>query len=172
MIPRKTASGSKTQEFVDVIARAIAQRGEATKKEIGAEVRGIIYHCLKFKKGGHTLRAKAALNIEVPNGFFISIEDMVRVLENAFSSRMRTSPSEQDIKLASREMEAHPKSVEDIVRDVLHGAAKKFFQLPSDTMLTASCTAEESIAPYSTFAEKRTALGKIRQSTQRIRNKR
>lgn len=166
MLPRMTPKRA-VQEFVDIIARAVAQRGEAAKREIGAEVQGIIFH--RLGKSGHALRAKARLSVEVPNGFFVSVKDLAEILENSFSARMRASPGEE--KMVAKEMEANPKSVEEVVQDALRGAAEKFSSFPDHTLLTASCTAEESIAPYGTFAEKRAALGKIKSAAKRARGK-
>lgn len=164
----------KTQEFVKLIAKANAYRGEETKvkKEVGAEVKGVILRpylsdsAKHRKKGmptsGCTQRATASLTIEVPENHAVRIEDIVKILENSMSTKAYGYLTKEDELMVVSEACARPNFVEDVVEYILQTTAKKFNSLPDDTKIMAKCIAEGTLFTYNSFAERVTTLGRIK----------
>lgn len=161
----RTPSGTKTQDFIKLLAKAEAQRGGAVRKEVGAELRGVVLHPYSAKgsgKGvGYTQRAVASLILQVPEKRFVKIEDIMRVLEGSMSSRAYTFLSEAEEQEVIAEVSEGPKFVDGVVESILAGVAARFASYPPGMKVTARCVAEEPLFHYNSFAERVTTLGKL-----------
>lgn len=165
MMTRKTPSGQKTQDFVKLLANASARKGVKVEieKEVGVELRGVIIHPSNGSELCSTQRASATLIIEVPENYFIKIEDIVAIMEESMSARAYGFLTEKE-EMGVITKAHHHKSVETVVEDMLRGVANKF-NLPSETKITARCIAEESLFTYNSLAERVTTFGKLEQET-------
>lgn len=161
MIPMKTPSGRREQEFVRLITRSKAFKNKKPRieREIGVEIRGIILH--PHVKGKPNLgcgeRAKASLMIQVPEGHLIKIEDIIEVLETSLSSRAYGFLTEDEERLVLDSACKSPKSTSDVARGILTEAKKKFRDL-TGMKVTAKCTAAESLFTYESYAEKHAVI--------------
>ncbi len=158
MMMRRTPSGQKTQEFVKLLANASSCKGVEPEiaKEVGVEIKGVIAH-----PPNSTQKATATLIIEVPEGYFIKIEDLVAVLEDSLSAKAYGFLTEKEERQVITKAHHRHRSVEAVVEDTLRGVANKF-NLPSETKITARCVAEESLFTYNSLAERVETFGKLR----------
>ncbi len=165
MLQEQTPSGRVAQNFVKLLARAMAKRDVGVNKEVGAEVRGILVHPhIKDSKKvgtGSSQRARASLILEVPEGHFIKIEDIVEILEGALSSKAYGYLSEGEEEEVLASAYGNPKSVDGVVKDALRGALEKF-SLPDNAKVEARCIAEEALFPHDSMSERRTRFGELR----------
>ncbi|MFQ6105933.1 MAG: GTP cyclohydrolase, FolE2/MptA family [Candidatus Hydrothermarchaeaceae archaeon] len=131
---------TKSQKFVNLIARGEACRnnGVTIKKEIGAELEGAV-----IGEGGatETNRAVASVVVEVPEGHFVHVEDIVEILQSSMSN-----------------------SADMVVKKSIDMAEEKFKSLPSDTEISITCRVDETLHPYSSFAETKTTVGKLKRA--------
>ena len=160
MMMRRTPGGQKMQDFVKLLANAnlVKRNGAESEmvKEVGVEIKGVIIH-----PPNSTQRASATLIIEVPEGYFIKIEDLVAILEESMSARAYGFLTEEEEKKVVTKAHRRHKSVETVVEEILRGAANKF-NLPGKTKITARCVAEESLFTYNSFAERVETFGKLK----------
>jgi GTP cyclohydrolase-4 len=163
MMMRKTPSNRRQQEFVKLIARATAYRGDPVKveKEVGAEIRGIVLHPHKDKTSpGCSQRATASLIVQVPDVYGVRIEDIVKILEASMSGKAYSYLTEEEEKCAVREACSTPKYVDEVVEDILKKTAERF-DLPAEMRVSARCVAEETLFTYNSYAERKTTFGKL-----------
>ncbi len=163
MMMRKTPAGQKIQDFVKLLAKARAYRGAepGMEKEVGVEIKGVIVHPSSGSEACSTQRASATLIIEVPEGYFIKVEDLVAILEESMSTKAYGFLIESEEMQIITKAHRRRKSVEDVVEDILRGVANKF-NLPDETKITARCVAEESLFTYDSLAENVETFGKLR----------
>jgi GTP cyclohydrolase-4 len=164
MIMGKTPSQRTEQEFVKLLARAKAFRGDPiiVDTEVGAEIRGVILH--PHKHGGIpgcSQRATASLIIQTPKAWVVKIEDIVEVLEASTSSKAYSHLTEKEEKKVLNQARASPKFVDQVVLEILHKAVENF-NLPDDMKISAKCVAEETLYTYNSFAQRSTTFGKLR----------
>lgn len=164
MVHEETPSGTPSQNFVKILAKARALKGKGTEKEVGAEVRGIIIHPHSREKkigAGSSQRAYASLLISVPEGRFIDIDDIVEILEGALSAKAYGYLSEsEEVKVMSSALQKS-KFADDVVKDILREAIRRF-QLPGYALLEARCIAEESLFTHNSMAERKATYGDLR----------
>ncbi len=164
MLHEATPSGTPSQNFVKILAKARAIKGKSTEKEVGAEVKGLIIHPhLEGKKvgAGSSQRAYATLLVRVPEGRFINIDDIVEILENSLSAKAYGYLSaNEEVEVMSDAVEK-PKFVDGVVKDILIEAIHRF-DLPDSALLEAKCVAEESLFPHNSMAERKTTYGDLK----------
>src|SRR5271157_4795275 len=114
----------------------------------------------------HNQRSIGTITIEVGDEeqHFIDIIDLIRVIEDSMSAKIRILLKRPDEAELVRMAHLNPKFVEDCVRDMGQRLASDavFAELP-DTF-TAKCTIEsfESIHTYNAYAELDTTFGELR----------
>jgi len=163
MMMRKTPAGQKMQDFVKLFANASAHKGAKPEmeKKVGVEIKGVIIHPSNGSEVCSTQRANTMLIIEVPEGYFIKIEDLVAILEESMSAKAYGFLTEKEEKQVITKAHRRYKSVTAVVKDILGGVANKF-NLPGETKITARCVAEESLFTYNSLAERVETFGKLK----------
>lgn len=161
MLPRSSPMKRRIQDFIKVIAKAAVLKGPTPKeKEIGAEIKGVILHPHSSlgKSVGPTQRARAFLLLQVPEGYFIKVEDMVEILEASLSSKSYEYLSQKEEELVIEEALSKPRFPQGVVNKILEGVLMRFNSLPDSTKVTARCIAEEPLLTHESFAERVTTL--------------
>ena len=110
----------------------------------------------------HNQRNVATLMIEVPSEYSIEADDLVKIVENSFSSPTFEILKRQDEGQIVYNAHENPKFVEDVVRDILKQILEKFTDLPDEVVVTARSESQESIHKHNAFAERVTTLSDLR----------
>lgn len=178
------------QEVVNIFASAQLERGKKTKKTIGAEVIGMTAcPCAQemmrdlaideLKKIGvedekiekfvttvpmatHNQRGRGIISIEVPEEYYLSLDDIIAIIEGSLSSpiyEFLKRADEQDLVYTAHK---NPKFVEDCVREMAKKVVEKFDYLPDETIVTIKQINEESIHRHNAFAERVATLADLR----------
>ncbi|TAN35218.1 MAG: GTP cyclohydrolase I FolE2 [Candidatus Methanoperedens sp.] len=188
----------KCQEVVNIFAEARAIRGNdlTVRKMIGAEVLGITAcPCAQeimrdrakkeLKALGvegdiikkflnivpmptHNQRGRGIISIEVQDNNFVSLERIIKIIENSMSSHMFELLKRSDEAAVVERAHKNPKFVEDCVRNMAQKVVKEFPELADDSIIIIKQINEESIHPHNAFAERKSTLGELRQEINNI----
>lgn len=178
------------QEVVDIFAEAVAGANGDLLKTVGAEVLGttacpcaqeIMRDQVKqeLAKLGispeaaaefagripvatHNQRGRGSMSIEVKNRRCISIDRIIRIIEESMSSKVYGLLKRPDEAVVVARAHANPKFVEDCVRTMAQKAVETFTDLPDDAALTLKQINEESIHQHNAFAERIATMGELR----------
>ncbi len=152
VVDKKTPiTGKNTMETHDVSASVIA-KDEEFKKKLSVRVIGnsVCPHALKKCDGiTHVQRAKCFLEILTDYENRVALEDMIDCIENAFPSEVYTLLKVDDEMHVVKKMFQRPRFVEDITRNVLNNAKKRF----KDCEIRVKTVSEESIHRHDVIAE-------------------
>ena len=169
MVHRRSPLGKSTQDFVKLIARAKAERrGKevALTKEVGAEVKGIIFH---FAGNGDsrmcTQRATARLSISTHGDEYVPIEDILDILEASLSAKAYGALSREEESLVLSRACSTPRSPCEVVDAILKGVKEKFSELPGDARVVAQCTAQEPLFTFKSIAKAELSVEELRKGS-------
>lgn len=181
-----------SQKVVKIFAKAIAERGEKiiVRKVIGAEVVGITAcPCAqeimraaaeeelrnlgieqskidtfleRIPMATHNQRGRGIVSIEVTGDYRIPLEKLVNIIENSMSAMSFELLKRGDEHAVVKNAHAHPKFVEDCVRDMARRIATEYPDLPEESIVTIKQINEESIHQHNAFAELKTTMGTLR----------
>lgn len=104
-------------------------------------------HALETSGKTHIQRAKATLEIPCALDKEISLEEMIAIVEESFSSRVYTLLKTEDEAKIIGDMHENPQFVEDVTRGILE-RSKRF-----GCHATATCTSYESIHRHNVYSE-------------------
>lgn len=110
----------------------------------------------------HTQRTTASVLIQVPEKFFVDVEDLARILEDSMSGQTYTllkRPEEASVILEALN---RARFVEDVVREILGAAARKYANFPEETLVFARALSQESVHKHDIIAERTATLGEIK----------
>ncbi|MBN1324300.1 MAG: GTP cyclohydrolase I FolE2 [Methanotrichaceae archaeon] len=180
------------QEVVDIFAEAVARAGPTSdlKKIVGAEVvgmtacpcaqeimRGQVISELanlgldaetarnfaeKIPVATHNQRGRGSISIEVKNQRCISIDRIIRIIEESMSSRVYGLLKRPDEALVVSRAHSNPKFVEDCVRSMAQRVVESFDELLDGAVVTIKQINEESIHQHNAFAERTATMGELR----------
>jgi GTP cyclohydrolase-4 len=180
------------QEVVDIFAEAVANAGPAghVMKSVGAEVLGttacpcaqeIIREQVKqeLAKLGigsddaaqlaekipvatHNQRGRGSISIEVHDRRCVSIDKIIRIIEESMSSKVYGLLKRTDEAVVVARAHNNPKFVEDCVRTMAQKVVEIFIDLPDDAVVTLKQINEESIHQHNAFAERTATMGELR----------
>ena len=175
---RENPFGRKEEQPYKLIAEVRAERGGKIRKLIGVEAIGMtacpcameVVRAIKGKEADdivptHNQRNRSTLIIEVPGDYFIEANDLIDIVEKAFSSPTYGILKRREEGEVVIKAHGNPKFVEDVVRDMLDMVTKKYKDLPDDTIVIARSESEESIHKHNAFAERITTLGELREGS-------
>jgi GTP cyclohydrolase-4 len=187
------------QEVVDIFAEAVARAGPAgyLKKKVGAEVLGttacpcaqeIMRDKLKqdliglgvsadnaesfadrFPVATHNQRGRGSISIEVRNRRCVSIDRIIKIIEESMSSKVFGLLKRPDEAVVVARAHSNPKFVEDCVRTMAQKVVQTFMDLPDDAAVTLKQINEESIHQHNAFAERVATMGELRAELASIR---
>lgn len=181
-------SAQKTQEMYKILSSATSENG-AIKKMVGAEVTGMA-SCPCAQEGvadyvrekllrylsddrakallkeipiaTHNQRNTARLLIEVPARYEIDAEELMSILEKSMSSGIYEVLKREDEARVVVASHMNPNFVEDIVRKTLAMVAKRFKELPEESVVIARSESFESIHHHNAIAERTCTLKELR----------
>ncbi|MCI4321784.1 MAG: GTP cyclohydrolase MptA [Thermoplasmata archaeon] len=110
----------------------------------------------------HNQRNRTRLDLELPEGVDVEIDDILSTIESAQSSptyAILKRGDEADVVLTAHR---HPKFVEDVMRDLLASLPARFPALPDSVGVRVVTVSEESIHKYDVTSSHRTVLGDLR----------
>lgn len=164
MVHSRSPQNNPQQNFITLIAKARAFReaeGLKVVTEVGAESEGIILH-YAGDKSVCTQRAKAMLTVESHGKEEVRIEDIIEILESSLSARTYSFLTEkEEAEVLYKACEA-PKSARDVVNEILEKSGKRFFFLPDNARISASCRAKEPLFNFEVVDEKSAAIKELR----------
>jgi len=180
------------QEVVDIFAEAVARAGPAgyLRKTVGAEVLGMTacpcaQEIMKeevreeLAKLGisekqasdladrlpiatHNQRGRGSISIEVRDRRCVSIDRIIKIIEESMSSRVFGLLKRPDEAVVVKRAHSNPKFVEDCVRTMAQKTVEAFSDLPDDAAVTLKQINEESIHQHNAFAERTATMGELR----------
>ncbi|MDD1752301.1 MAG: GTP cyclohydrolase MptA [Methanotrichaceae archaeon] len=180
------------QEVVDIFAEAMAKAGPSgyLKKSVGAEVLGTTacpcaqeimkeqvrkelvelglnvndaaQFAEKLPVATHNQRGRGSISIEVRNRRCVSIDRIIRIIEESMSSKVYGLLKRSDEAVVVARAHNNPKFVEDCVRTMAQKVVEIFVDLPDDASVTLKQINEESIHQHNAFAERVATLGELR----------
>jgi GTP cyclohydrolase IV len=110
----------------------------------------------------HNQRNRTRLSFELPPGAEVEADEIIEAIERAQSSPTYAILKRADEARVVLQAHRNPKFVEDVLRDLLAGIVERFPRLPSETVVTAETSSEESIHKYDVTAAHRATLGELR----------
>ncbi len=180
------------QEVVDIFAEAVARAGPAgyLRKTVGAEVLGMTacpcaQEIMKeevreeLAKLGipekqasdladrlpiatHNQRGRGSISIEVRDRRCVSIDRIIKIIEESMSSRVFGLLKRPDEAVVVKRAHSNPKFVEDCVRTMAQKVVAAFSDLPDDAAVTLKQINEESIHQHNAFAERTAKMSELR----------
>jgi len=180
------------QEVVDIFAEAVARAGPAgyLRKTVGAEVLGTTacpcaQEIMKdevrqeLEKLGvpkeeaasfseripiatHNQRGRGSISIEVRNQRCVSIDRIIKIIEDSMSSKVYGLLKRPDEAVVVARAHRNPKFVEDCVRTMAQKVVEAFSDLPDDAAVTIKQINEESIHQHNAFAERTAKMSELR----------
>ncbi len=180
------------QEVVDIFAEAVARAGPAgyLRKTVGAEVLGMTacpcaQEIMKeevreeLAKLGisekqasdladrlpiatHNQRGRGSISIEVRDRRCVSIDRIIKIIEESMSSRVFGLLKRPDEAVVVKRAHSNPKFVEDCVRTMAQKLVAAFSDLPDDAAVTLKQINEESIHQHNAFAERTAKMDELR----------
>jgi GTP cyclohydrolase-4 len=180
------------QEVVDIFAEAVARTGPAgyLRKVVGAEVVGTTacpcaQEIMREKVKGelielglgpmeaeqfahrlpvatHNQRGRGSVSVEVHDRRCVSIDRIIKVIEESMSSKVYGLLKRSDEALVVERAHMNPKFVEDCVRTMAQKIVDTFKDLPDDAVVIMKQINEESIHRHNAFAERTATMGELR----------
>lgn len=145
------SSGRDTTEIHDIFVQ-VSNTGDTWRKTLRVSVTGntACPHALSVNEGKtHIQRATGVLEVETDFENDISLEEMVEVVEESFSSKVYTLAKTEDESLIVKRMYENPLFVEDVCRNMLALSSNWF----SGCTIHARCVSHESIHRHDVYAE-------------------
>jgi len=180
-------SGRRTQEIYGLLARAVAAPG-GSRRMIGVEVEGMVacpcaqdmvhaFARVRLQEEGfaqdaiekmldvtplatHNQRGRATLLLGTAST--VEAKDLIALVESAMSSENYALLKRPDELYIVNKSHAHPRFVEDVVREILRGVVEKFSDLADDTFVWVRQRNDETIHKYDVEAEGWGTLGELR----------
>ncbi|MDI9417423.1 MAG: GTP cyclohydrolase MptA [Methanothrix sp.] len=180
------------QEVVDIFAEAVARAGPAgyLRKTVGAEVMGMtacpcaqeimkeqaksellkaglsedaaLDLLTRLPMATHNQRGRGSISIEVRDRRCVSIDRIIKIIEESMSSKVYGLLKRPDEALVVSRAHSNPRFVEDCVRTMAQKTVEAFCDLPDDAAVTLKQINEESIHQHNAFAERTATMGELR----------
>lgn len=152
VIPRKTPKTRKTSMETYGICVKVSYEDGRYEKALQVTVLGntVCPHAMAQTGGKtHIQRAEAILRLETGYGNAINLEDMIKCVEEAFPSEIYSLLKTEDEVYVVEKMCKNPKFVEDVTRQILRGAKKRF----KGCKIHVKTISQESIHRHDVIAE-------------------
>ena len=152
VVERKTPkTGRKTMETHDVTVTVSKDNGSYSKKLTVRVVGNTVCPHSMENTGGkpHIQRAIAELTVEAKAREEIKLESLIEICEQCFSSPVYTLLKTPDESKVVEDMYTNPKFVEDVAREILYKAGKKF----ASAKIHVKVVSQESIHRHDVIAQ-------------------
>lgn len=117
----------------------------------------------------HNQRGRGSISIEVHDRRCVSIDRIIKIIEDSMSSRVFGLLKRPDEAVVVKRAHSNPKFVEDCVRTMAQKLVEAFTDLPDDAAVTLKQINEESIHQHNAFAERTANMGELRAELARVR---
>ena len=180
-------SGRRTQEVYGLLAQAVATK-EGPRRMVGIEVEGMVacpcaqdmvhsFARTRLQEEGfddeaiekmlnvtplatHNQRGRATLLLGTDQS--VEAKELIALVESAMSSENYALLKRPDELYIVNKAHAHPRFVEDVVREILRAVVEKYSALPDDTFVWVRQRNAETIHKYDVEAEGWGTLGELR----------
>ncbi len=151
VIPRKTpVTGKQTMEVHNVEIGVLSNKNYEKTLRVHVIGNTLCPHAMIKNDGkSHMQRAEAMLELTTAYRNKADLEDMIDVVENSFSSEVYSLLKTEDEIHVVDKMFKNPKFVEDVTREILHKAKRKF----RNCEIRAKTISYESIHRHDVIAE-------------------
>jgi len=151
IIPKETpVSRRKTAEAHQVEVSVIKDDGSYAKRlKVTVFGNTVCPHSMETAGVPHMQRAVGELTVETGFGNVVGLEEMVECVEQSFSSEVYTLLKSEDEKHVVEKMYRNPKFVEDVAREILEKAKKRFRKC----RIRSKVISHESIHRHDVIAE-------------------
>ena len=117
----------------------------------------------------HNQRGRGSISIEVHDRRCVSIDRIIKIIEESMSSRVFGLLKRPDEAVVVKRAHSNPKFVEDCVRTMAQKLVEAFTDLPDDAAVTLKQINEESIHQHNAFAERTADMGELRAELASVR---
>ena len=117
----------------------------------------------------HNQRGRGSMSIEVHDRRCVSIDRIIKIIEDSMSSRVFGLLKRPDEAVVVKRAHSNPKFVEDCVRTMAQKLVEAFTDLPDDAAVTLKQINEESIHQHNAFAERTAKMGELRAELAMVR---
>ena len=117
----------------------------------------------------HNQRGRGSISIEVHDRRCVSIDRIIKIIEDSMSSRVFGLLKRPDEAVVVKRAHSNPKFVEDCVRTMAQKLVEAFTDLPDDAAVTLKQINEESIHQHNAFAERTANMGELRAELASVR---
>ena len=131
-------------------------------KELNVDTKTINEFLSVIPMATHNQRGRGIITIQVSNESRVSIEKIIRIIEESMSSSIYELLKRNDEALLVETAHKNPKFVEDCVRTMAKKLVQQFPDLPGDSVLTIKQINEESIHSHNAFAERIATLSELK----------
>jgi len=111
----------------------------------------------------HNQRGRGTITIEFSGNYNAPLDTIIEIAERSMSTtsfELLKRPDEMEVVANAH---AHPKFVEDCVRDMAKNVVSSFPELTDDAVITLKQVNEESIHQHNAFAELKTTMARLRE---------
>lgn len=183
-LERKTPLGRATLEKYRLVGGAVCRRGDGTdhRSSIGVQVVGMTacpcaMETIRFELEAanpgykdfpdvptitHNQRNVTTLILDLAPGQEVEADDLIDIVEESLSSPTYEILKRGDEGKVVEQAHAHPRFVEDVVREILARILKVYPDLPDDTTVWVRSESEESIHKHNAVAERVTTLKELK----------
>lgn len=131
-------------------------------KELNVDTKTIKEFLSAIPMATHNQRGRGIITIQVSSENKVSIEKIIRIIEQSMSSSIYELLKRNDEALLVETAHKNPKFVEDCVRTMAKKLVQQFPDLPGDSILTIKQINEESIHSHNAFAERIATLAELK----------
>lgn len=131
-------------------------------KELNVDNKTIKEFLSAIPMATHNQRGRGIITIQVSSENKVSIEKIIRIIEQSMSSSIYELLKRNDEALLVETAHKNPKFVEDCVRTMAKKLVQQFPDLPGDSILTIKQINEESIHSHNAFAERIATLAELK----------
>ena len=131
-------------------------------KELNVDTKTIKEFLSAIPMATHNQRGRGIITIQVSSENKVSIEKIIRIIEQSMSSSIYELLKRNDEALLVETAHKNPKFVEDCVRTMAKKLVEQFPNLPGDSVLTIKQINEESIHSHNAFAERIATLAELK----------
>jgi GTP cyclohydrolase-4 len=150
-LQRRTPVSGRTTMESHRIEVTVIKDGSKYAKRLKATVLGntVCPHSMVTCGKPHIQRAVGELEVETSYADNVELEEMVGCIEKSFSSEVYTLLKTEDERHVVEKMHRNPKFVEDVAREMLEGAKKRF----KKAKIRSRVISNESIHRHDVIAE-------------------
>jgi GTP cyclohydrolase-4 len=131
-------------------------------RELGVDLETVMNFLNKVPMATHNQRGRGIISLEVSGDVDVSLETIIRIIENSMSSSIVELLKRADEALVVERAHQNPKFVEDCVRTMAQNIVSEFAHVPDSALVTIKQINEESIHRHNAFAERVALLGDLR----------